>query len=67
MAYLVTKQRRTVLLAMREAMVAKRLARPIEYRPAPLPDLRRRIVIIDYDFGERFHTLDMPRVGNNFD
>ena len=36
------------------------------YRPAPdypvlLPDLRRRIVIEDFDFGHRVHVLELHR------
>jgi len=61
MAYRVTKQRRAVLLAMREAKAAKRVAGPSPDYPVPLPDLRRRVIVIDYDFGEHIHTLDLYR------
>lgn len=33
----------------------------IEPITPPLPHLRRRIVITDYDFGEKVHTLDLYR------
>ena len=35
----------------------------IEPIAPPLPHLRRRIVITDYDFGEKVHTLDLYRTG----
>ena len=47
--------------ALRAAKAAKRESgEPPEY-PPELPELRRRIVIIDYDFGEQVHTLDLYR------
>jgi len=33
---------------------------PPDY-PQELPDLRRRIIIIDYDFGEVVHVIEMHR------
>ena len=33
------------------------MARPLEERAPDLPDLRREIIIIDHDFGERMHRL----------
>jgi len=61
MAYRVTKQRRQQLAAMRAAKAEKRMVQPAPEYPAALPYLRRRIVIIDHDFGERIHTLDLYR------
>ena len=46
---------------MREAKALKRLAGDAPERAPELPLLRRRIVIIDYDFGEKMHTLDLYR------
>lgn len=37
------------------------MALPAPDYPPALPELRRRIVITDYDFGERVHTLDLYR------
>jgi hypothetical protein len=36
-------------------------AADIEPLPREFPKLRRRIVITDYDFGEKVHTLDLYR------
>ena len=61
MTYRVSKKRREQLAQMREAKAVKRIdGEPPEY-PAIPPLLRRRIVITDYDFGERVHTLDLYR------
>ena len=46
---------------MRAAKAEKREAGTAPDYPASLPDIRRRIVIIDYDFGEHIHTLDLFR------
>lgn len=35
------------------------MAAPAPDYPQTLPGLRRRIIIQDYDFGERIHTLDL--------
>jgi len=60
MSYRVTrraeKQRRR-LEAMRRGKDAARMARSLEERAPDLPDLRREIIIIDHDFGERMHRL----------
>lgn len=40
---------------------AARMAHPAPDYPPALPELRRRIVITDFDFGERIHTLDPYR------
>ena len=61
MSYRVTKQRLGQLAQMRAAKARKREAAPAPDYPTQLPELRRRIVIIDYDFGERIHTLDLYR------
>ena len=49
------------LAAMREAADRARMEQPApDYVPA-MPELRRRIVITDYDFGEVTHTIDLYR------
>ena len=60
--YRVTTRQQQRYAAMRQAKAAKRLdsdPRP----PAPeIPKLRRRIVIVDYDLGQRtVHRLDLYR------
>lgn len=63
MTYRKTKRSHEVLAKMRAARDANRMASPAPDYPPVLPSLRRRIVIIDYDFGERTHTLDLYRTG----
>ena len=48
---------RKKLEAMRIGRERARMARPLEERAPDLPDLRREIIIIDHDFGERMHRL----------
>lgn len=63
MAYRKTQRSKETLARMKRGKDAARMARPaMDYAPA-LPELRRRIVITDYDFGERVHTLDLYRTG----
>ncbi len=45
----------------RAAKATKRLDGPSPDYPTVLPELRRRIVIVDFDFGENIHTLDLYR------
>lgn len=47
------------LRAMREAKERKRLAGPAPDYPSDLPDLRRRVIIIDYDFGKVVQRIDL--------
>ena len=47
------------LQAMREAKERKRLDGPAPDIPPDLPGLRRRIIIIDYDFGKVVHRIDL--------
>lgn len=51
------------LEAMRRGKESARMDSPLEHRPVDLPDLRRRIIITDYDFGEVTHTIDLYRTG----
>lgn len=59
--YRVTKKRAEQLARMRDKKAKKREQSSAQDYPAPLPELRRRIIVIDYDFGERIHTLDLYR------
>lgn len=61
MTYRVSKKRREQLAQMRAARAVKRVDGDAPDYPRALPVLRRRIVITDYDFGERVHTLDLYR------
>jgi len=45
----------------RRAREALRLSRPAPDYPAVLPDLRRRIVIEDFDFGHKVHVLELHK------
>lgn len=63
MAYRKTKRSKETLARMKAGKDAARMARPAPGYPTELPELRRRIVITDYDFGERVHTLDLYRTG----
>lgn len=61
MTYRVSKKRREQLAQMRAARAVKRMNGDALDYPVARPLLRRRIVITDYDFGERAHTLDLYR------
>ena len=51
------------LAAMREAADQSRIEQPApDYIPR-MPDLRRTIIIIDHDFGDVEHRLDLYRSG----
>lgn len=51
------------LAAMREAADRARMELPAPDYVPQMPELRRRIVITDYDFGEVTHTIDLYRSG----
>lgn len=51
------------LEAMRQGREAARLATEVEPRPLPLPNLRRRITVEDFDFGHVTHTIELYRCG----
>lgn len=58
--YRVTKKaaaQRTKLANIRRSRDAARMAEPAPDYPVVLPDLRRRIIIEDFDFGHRVHVL----------
>jgi len=46
---------------MRAAKERKRLEGPAPDYPSALPELRRKIIIIDYDFGEQRYEMDLYR------
>ena len=61
MTYRLTKkaeQQRNRLALMRRGRETARLESPAPDYPADLPDLRRRIVIEDFDFGHDVHVLE---------
>lgn len=61
MAYRKTRRSRETLAKMQAGRARTRMECPAPDYPPALPELRRRIVITDYDFGERVHTLDLYR------
>lgn len=61
MSYRVTKRSATQLAAQRAAKDRARMDRPAPDYPPILPDLRRRIVIEDWDFWHRVHVLELHR------
>lgn len=59
--YRKTRRSKETLAKMQAGRVASRMEKPApDYQPA-LPDLRRRIVIEDWDFGHRVHVLECHR------
>ena len=64
MSYRLTQKaaaQRQRLLVMRAGRERARLAAPAPDYPVQLPDLRRRIVIEDFDFGHSVHVLELHR------
>lgn len=64
MSYRLTKKaaaQRQRLLAMRAGRERVRLAAPAPDYPAQLPELRRRMVIENFDFGHEIHVLEFFR------
>ena len=64
MTYRVTKKaaaQRRKLAAMRQGADAARMAAPAPDYPAVLPDLRRRVIIEDWDFGHRVHVMELHK------
>ncbi len=61
MAYINRKKGSKKLAVMRQAKERKRLDSPTPDYPIELPELRRRIIIIDYDFGKCVHRIDLYR------
>ena len=63
MTYRKTRRSKETLAKMQAGKAAARLSGPAPKYPPDLPELRRRIVIQDFDFGEVIHTLDLYRTG----
>lgn len=61
MAYRHRSKMSAKMAAARAAKERKRLAGPPRDYPRELPELRRRIVVIDYDFGRVVHRIDLYR------
>lgn len=62
--YRVTKKaaaQRTKLANIRRSRDAARMAEPAPDYPVVLPDLRRRIIIEDFDFGHRVHVMELHK------
>lgn len=61
MSYRKTRRSQEQLARMRAVRDANRMAKPAEARAPDLPNLRRRIVIEDFDFGHHVHVLELYR------
>lgn len=61
MTYRVTKKRREQLAQMRAAKAKKREAGELPERTPQLPELRRRLVIEDFDYGHQIHVMEFFR------
>lgn len=61
MAYRKTKRSIETLAKMRAGRDAARMNRPAPDYPVALPDLRRRIVIENFEFGHEVHVLELHR------
>ena len=62
MTYRVTKKaeaQRQKLASMRAGRAVAMMAEPAPDYPAALPDLRRRIIIEDFDFGHDVHVIEL--------
>lgn len=55
------RKRHAICKRMREAKERKRLESPAPDYPAELPELRRQIIIRDFDFGEVEYTFNLYR------
>lgn len=55
------KRQREKLAAMRRGRERARLEGPAPDYPAILPDLRRRIVVENFDFGHEVHVMEFYR------
>lgn len=58
MTYRVSKKRRDQLAQMRIAKARKREAGLAPEYPVVLPELRRRLIVQDFDCGENTHVLE---------
>lgn len=58
MAYRKTKRSQETLARMRHGKELARMERPLEARQPELPDLRRRLIVEDFDFQHQTHVLE---------
>lgn len=65
MPYRLTNRAADVQARMRAGRERARMDRPAPDYPPILPDLRRRIVIEDFDFGHRIHVLELHKTARN--
>ena len=61
MPYRKIKRSKETLARMKAGKDRARMDRPAPDYPAQMPELRRRIVIEDFDFGHKIHVLEMYR------
>lgn len=61
MTYRKTKRSIETLARMKAGKDAARMERPAPDYPPTLPELRRSIVIEDFDFGHSVHVLELHR------
>ena len=61
MAYRKTRRRKEALARMQAGKAAARMAMTEPERAPELPELRRRIVIEDWDFGHRVHVMELHK------
>ena len=61
MSFRKTRRSAETLAAMQRGKALARMERPSPEYPPILPELRRRIVIEDFDFGHRVHVLELHR------
>lgn len=61
MAYRKTHGSAETLAHMRAGRDAARMADPVPVRASDLPDLRRRLIVEDFDFGRQVHVLEFYR------
>lgn len=54
-----TKYSKRLLAAMQAGKDRARMERPAPDYPPELPELRRRVIVIDYDHGRVVHRIDL--------
>ena len=62
MAYRKTRRSKETLARMRAGKDAARMERPAPERVPELPELRRRIIIENFDFGHDVHVMELCKV-----
>lgn len=61
MSYRKTRRSKEMLARMRAGKAAARMARPAPDYPPALPELRRRLIVEDFDFSRRVHVMEFFR------